>query len=62
MPREKESYRDNLERLDAVFPDKELLFATDVSRFLGVDTRTARKMYPFQNNYIAKAVLARKMS
>lgn len=63
MPREKASYRDNLERLDEAFPDKEMLTITDVSAFVGVCYRVAKKWFSFnENNYISKATLAREMS
>lgn len=63
MPREKLSYRDNLERIDAAFPGKELLSITDVSMFIGMCRRVTKKMFSFNKcNYISKATLAREMS
>lgn len=62
MSREKEAYRDNLERLCERFPDKELLNVTDVVRFLGVSRRYVEKAYPFKDNKISKATLARELS
>lgn len=62
MPMEKEAYRDNLERLKNAFPDKELLTLKDVSSFCGIDTRTAKKIFNIQDNYISIASLARKLS
>lgn len=62
MPREKESYRDNLERLDMAFPGRELLTINDVSVFLGINYRTVKKWYEFRNNRISKATLARMLS
>ena len=62
MPREKEAYRDNLERLCEKFPDKELLNVTDVMSFLGVSRRYVTKAYPFKDNKISKATLARELS
>lgn len=62
MPREKESYRDNLERLCQAFPNKEMLTVKDASNFLGVDMRTTKKLLVFKNNYISKASLARAIS
>jgi len=38
MPREKELFRDNLERLDAAFPNKEMLTQKEVSKFTGIST------------------------
>lgn len=39
MPREKESYRDNLERLMDRFPGKEILSFTEVSQYTGMGYR-----------------------
>lgn len=63
MPREKESYRDNLERINAAFPDKELLQVKETALFLGIDPRTAKKWFSFSvHGMISKAVLAREIS
>ena len=63
MPKEKESYRDNLERIDAAFPDKEMLTITDVSVYIGMCRRVTKKMFSFNRfNFISKATLAREMS
>lgn len=62
MPREKELFRDNLERLDMAFPGKELLSQKDVSKFCGMDERTSAKMFEFKNHYISKAKLASALS
>lgn len=62
MPREKEDFRDNLVRLDEHFPVKNLLTPTEVGRYLGINYRTAQKLFPFQHNYISKVMLARKLS
>ena len=40
MPREKELYRENLARLDAAFPGRELIPAKEAARYLGMDVRT----------------------
>jgi hypothetical protein len=63
MPREKESYRENLAMLMESFQDKKLLTAMDVSRWSGVDYRTIRKHY-FKGGkkYIALPELASKIS
>jgi hypothetical protein len=61
-PREKEAYRDNLERLDDQFPDKEFLTRTEVAQFAGINYRTAGKLFPFKGKYISKATLARCLS
>ena len=63
MPREKPSYRDNLERLNEVFPDKELLNKTEVGNFLGIHRKTAGKWFSFNvNGLTTKATLARELS
>ena len=62
MAREKPSYRDNLERITARFPDKEMLTVTDVCAFCGLGHRTVKKMFEFNHNYISVAKLARQMS
>jgi len=62
MPREKESYRDNLERICEKCPDKEMLKISDVIRITGLDRSTVTKLFHFQNGYISVARLAREMS
>ena len=60
---EKPAYRDNLERLDAAFPDKENLTIADVARWLGKGPRLVKKVYDIQPHIgISKATLARKLS
>ena len=60
--REKELFRDNLERLDRKFPDKELLRQIDVAEYLGIDKRTVKKRYSIDKNGIEKVKLARLLS
>lgn len=65
MPREKESYRDNLERIIAAFPNKEMLTATEVANFWGKDVRTVRRVLKGKLKKhigISVAVLASEMS
>lgn len=62
MALEKPSYRDNLERIKAVFPNKELLRANEVAKFCGIDVRTVKKLFGIKNDYISVAKLAREMS
>lgn len=61
MPREKEGYRFNLERLNEVFPDHDLLSVQDVIRFTGRNYRTVKELFPFKGNYISKVELARAL-
>lgn len=48
-------------RLKEFFPNKELLNIGDVARFVGLDRRTVKKRYPFTNNGITVATLARAL-
>lgn len=65
MAREKELFRDNLERLDRHF-DKELLSVRQVSKFCGLSEERAKEMFPFNKVggrwYISKVKLARELS
>lgn len=64
MAREKDGYRDNLERLNERFPDRELLTIADVMDFCGISRNTARKWFKFNptTKRISKADLARAVS
>ena len=62
MAREKESFRDNLERINNAYPDKEILSKSDVVRYTGLNWRTVEKLYTFKKNYISKVKLASEMS
>lgn len=62
MPREKESYRDYVERLDEKFPDKEILTQKDCVTFLGLDKRTVKSRYGISKGGISKLKLARLLS
>ncbi|WP_312645353.1 hypothetical protein [Hydrogenoanaerobacterium sp.] len=62
MPREKESYRDNLELILASFPGKSMLNKKEVATFCGLDYATVNKLFEFTHNYISVAKLARQMS
>jgi hypothetical protein len=65
MPREKEAFRDNLERIDAMFPGKELLTRADVVRGFGLTRKAVERMLAgrmFDGKYISKAALARLIS
>ena len=65
MAREKELFRDNLERLDKRF-EKELLSVRQVSRFCGLSEERAKEMFPFSKYkgrwYISKVKLASELS
>ena len=63
MPREKISYRDNLERIHERFPDKECLTITEVQAFTGLTYYKVRKRFEFaEDRTISKAKLARALS
>lgn len=64
MSREKEGFRDNLERLNTFFPEIELLTRQDLVRFTGRDWRVVCRLFGFAKNdkYISKADAARIMS
>lgn len=63
MPREAITYRNNLERINERFPDREMLRIKDVCDFTGSNYRKVRKVYPFNAEHkISKATLARYMS
>ena len=62
MGREKVDYRANLERLNELFPDREMLNIQDAMRIMGYkSSETARKYVPFTNRRVSKATLARIM-
>lgn len=65
MPREKESYRDNLMRLDDLFPGKELLYVSEIQRGLGIPRRQVERIVRgklIEGKWISKAALARLIS
>lgn len=62
MPREKECFRDYLERLDEKFPDREILSLNECAAFLGVCTKTVKKRYGLDRRGISKVKLARLLS
>ncbi len=62
MPREKELYRDYLERLDEKFPNKDNLTQKDCADFLGLDKRTVKSRYGIARGGILKIQLARLLS
>ena len=62
MSGELESYRDNLDRLNELFPDRELLTQKDIAVFAGVTRQTAAKEFPFEGKYIPKVNFARLLA
>lgn len=62
MPREKEDYRNNLERLNELYPDHEMLTLPEVQKVMGYRSHTTiRKLVPFTHQRVSKATLARIM-
>ena len=60
---EKELFRYNLERLDKVFPNKEMISRKEFKGFLGVkDIRTIAEYFPPNKTYETKVKLARALS
>ena len=54
------AYRDNLEQILRFTGGKQLLTVADVGRFTGLkDRRTIKHHYPFVDNWISAATLAR---
>ena len=64
MPREREDFRLNLERLNELYPDKEMLTIHDVMRVMGFSRDvTVKKYVPLtRSKQVSKVTLARIMS
>ena len=58
MPREPETYRLNIERMDKLFPDAEILNIGQAAAAIGVERHQLKKLVPFEGHYISKANLA----
>ena len=62
MGREKEDYRDNMELLNGMFPDRAMLTVADVKRITGwKDTRTVAKHLRLTAGTVSKVAVARMM-
>lgn len=61
MPRELKEYRDNYEALLEFFGERRLLFASDVARYTGRDSRTVSRVYNISADGITIPTLARRM-
>lgn len=60
---EKAGFRDNMERINAIVPDRECLKKSDVKRVTGWDYKTMAKRLTFNKfGEISKADLARQIS
>ena len=62
MPREHEDYRNNIEQLNRLYPDKEMLTIQEATKVMGFKSiETTKKYVPFTNRRVSKAALARVM-
>ena len=61
---ERKDYRLNLERLNELFPDKEMLTIHDVMQVMGFSSpQSAKKYVPFtKSKQVSKVTMARVMS
>jgi len=59
--REKADFRDNLERLDRNFPDKELLTRVECAKYLGVSEKTVKRRYGVGRD-VTKVAFAKAIS
>ena len=69
MAREKEAYRNNLERVLAAFPGQEIITQKELAAWLHMDSRTVKAMFPMKGGgakgatcWISVASLARALS
>lgn len=63
MPREKELFRVNLERLDAAFPGRELIAKSEVAGWLGISKSTLLRRYALPpGQLVTKTAVARALS
>lgn len=63
MGREREGYRDNLERLDAAFPGRELIRKSEVAGWLGISKTTLRERFALPpGQYVSKVAIARALT
>lgn len=62
MSREREGFRDNMERLNEFFTDRDLLSVADVSRFTGRSRDVVKRLFTFKSGYISKVEVARTLS
>ena len=59
---EKEGFYKNLERLNEVFPTRDLLSIKDVTQFTGRSRDVVKRLFTFKSGYISKVELARALS
>ncbi|MBE6959944.1 MAG: hypothetical protein E7448_04390 [Ruminococcaceae bacterium] len=64
MAREKEDYRENIEQLNRLFPEREMLTLPETMQILGYGSRNTVKKHlgaKIVNGRISKAAIARYM-
>lgn len=62
MPREKESYRDNLTEILKFTGGRQVLSIKEVSQYTGLAVNTVKKRFEFTNRSISAPKLARALS
>lgn len=62
MPRELETYRPQLQRMDELFPGTEMLTVSDLMKLTGKRYNTTRKYFPFDGPYISKVNVAHRLA
>lgn len=62
MPKDREGFKDNMERLNEVFPTHDLLSIKDVTQFTGRSRDVVKRLFTFKSGYISKVELARALS
>lgn len=61
MARETEYAREVRARLAEMYPNKQILNISEVSKFTGRDRKTVKKVFPFVNGYISAVKLCNLM-
>ena len=62
MPRELETYRPQLQRMDELFPGTEMLSVADLMKLTGKCYNTTRKYFPSDGPYISKVNVAHRLA
>lgn len=62
MAREKELYRPYIERLDEIFPQREIINQKECAALFGCCTKTVRQKYKIRSSGISKLALAKLLA
>lgn len=63
MPKEVPGFRDNLERLDAAFPGRELVKKVELAGWLGISTKQMSRMFELPpGQLVTKVAIARELA